>query len=67
MEEKQKSGEDVSLVQKCEVVVSSDGRIHALCVIGQIEGHFVLSDNQKATKYEHVIPLLVSLRNTSCN
>lgn len=61
MEEKQKSGEDVSLVQKCEVVVSSDGRIHALCVIGQIEGHFVLSDNQKATKYEHVIPLLVSL------
>ena len=61
MEEKQKSGEDVSLVQKCEVVVSSDDRIHALCVIGQIEGHFVLSDNQKATKYEHVIPLLVSL------
>jgi ATP-dependent protease ClpP protease subunit len=61
MEEKQKNGEDTSLAQKCEVVVSSDGRIHALCVIGQIEGHFVLSDNQKATKYEHVIPLLVSL------
>ena len=47
--------------QKCEVVVSSDGQVHALCIIGQIEGHFVLSDNQKATKYEHVIPLLVSL------
>ena len=61
MEEKQKRDEEVSLAQKCEVVVSSDGRIHALCVIGQIEGHFVLSDNQKATKYEHVIPLLVSL------
>lgn len=35
--------------------------IHCLSVIGQIEGHFVLPDNQKATKYEHVIPLLVSL------
>jgi ATP-dependent protease ClpP protease subunit len=61
MEEKQKRDEDVGLAQKCEVVVSSDGRIHSLCIIGQIEGHFVLSDNQKATKYEHVIPLLVSL------
>ncbi len=61
MEEKQKGGEELSLAQKCEVVVSSDGCIHTLCIIGQIEGHFVLSDNQKATKYEHVIPLLVSL------
>jgi len=61
MEEKQKGGEELNLAQKCEVVVSSDGCIHTLCIIGQIEGHFVLSDNQKATKYEHVIPLLVSL------
>ena len=35
--------------------------IHCLSVIGQIEGHYVLPDNQKATKYEHVIPQLVSL------
>ncbi len=35
--------------------------IHCLSIIGQIEGHYVLPDNQKATKYEHVIPLLVSL------
>lgn len=35
--------------------------IHCLSVIGQIEGHYVLPDNQKSTKYEHVIPLLVSL------
>lgn len=61
MEEKQKRDEEIELARKCEVVVSSDGHIHSLCIIGQIEGHFVLSDNQKATKYEHVIPLLVSL------
>lgn len=36
-------------------------RIHCLTVIGQIEGHYSLSDGQKATKYEHIIPLLVSV------
>lgn len=35
--------------------------IHCLSIIGQIEGHFILPDNQKATKYEHIIPLLLSL------
>lgn len=35
--------------------------IHCLSIIGQIEGHYLLGDNQKATKYEHLIPLLVSI------
>ena len=35
--------------------------IHCLNIIGQIEGHYLLGDNQKTTKYEHVIPLLVGL------
>lgn len=35
--------------------------IHCLSVIGQIEGHYLLPEGQKATKYEHLIPLLVSL------
>ena len=33
--------------------------IKCISVIGQIEGHYLLGDNQKATKYEHLIPLLV--------
>ena len=37
------------------------GGIHCISVIGQIEGHYVLPDGQKATKYEHLLPLLVSL------
>ncbi|MBQ9086612.1 MAG: ATP-dependent Clp protease proteolytic subunit [Clostridia bacterium] len=37
------------------------GTIHCLSIIGQIEGHYMLPDGQKATKYEHIIPLLVSL------
>ncbi len=35
--------------------------IQCLTVIGQIEGHYILGDNQKATKYEHLIPMLVSM------
>lgn len=35
--------------------------IHCLTVVGQIEGHSIASQNQKTTKYEHVIPQLVSI------
>ncbi len=30
-------------------------------IIGQIEGHYLLSEGQKATKYEQILPLLVSV------
>ena len=36
-------------------------RIHCVSIIGQIEGHYLLGDTQKATKYEHLIPQLVSI------
>lgn len=35
--------------------------IHCLTIIGQIEGHYTLSPQNKTTKYEHIIPLLVSI------
>lgn len=35
--------------------------IHCLTVIGQIEGHYTLSAQNKTTKYEHVIPQLVAI------
>lgn len=35
--------------------------IHCLTVIGQIEGHYILSPQNKTTKYEHVIPQLVAI------
>ena len=37
------------------------GNIFTLTIIGQIEGHQVLPETQKTTKYEHVMPLLASL------
>ncbi len=44
--------------------VSARGKganIHCLSIIGQIEGHYMLPEGQKATKYEHIIPMLVSV------
>ena len=35
---------------------SQEGNIHCLTIIGQIEGHQVLPETTKTTKYEHVIP-----------
>lgn len=40
---------------------TSRGTIYTLTIIGQIEGHQVLPDNVKTTKYEHVMPLLASI------
>lgn len=39
----------------------SAASIHCLTIIGQIEGHQVLPDEQKTTKYEHVMPLLAAV------
>ncbi len=39
----------------------SGQRIHCMSIIGQIEGHYTLPEGQKATKYEHIVPLLVSI------
>ncbi len=42
-------------------VISGAETIYCVTVIGQIEGHYALPDGQKATKYEELIPMLVSL------
>ena len=36
-------------------------KIHCLSIIGQIEGHYILPEGQKATKYEQLIPELVDI------
>lgn len=40
---------------------AAESGIFCLSIIGQIEGHYSLDGNTKTTKYDHVIPLLVSL------
>ena len=42
-------------------VKKSNGYIHCLTIIGQIEGHYALPPNSKSTKYEHIIPRIVAV------
>ena len=42
-------------------VNSEKGVIHCLTIVGQIEGHQILPDDCKSTKYEHVMPQLAAI------
>lgn len=44
-----------------DVTKSSKGNIYTLTIIGQVEGHQVLPETAKTTKYEHVLPLLAGI------
>ena len=39
----------------------SNSSIYTLTIIGQVEGHQVLPENVKTTKYEHILPLLAGI------
>lgn len=39
--------------------------IHSISIVGQIEGHLVLPPQNKATKYEHIIPQLVAIEQST--
>lgn len=61
--EKENENNELDEIEKTGgVVIDQNGHaIHCMTVIGQIEGHYVLGSDQKTTKYEHMIPLLVSV------
>ena len=63
--EKEQVPEQESLGQALELGAgltrTSRGNIYILTIIGQIEGHQVLPDTTKTTKYEHVMPLLAQI------
>ncbi|MBQ8358799.1 MAG: ATP-dependent Clp protease proteolytic subunit [Oscillospiraceae bacterium] len=44
-----------------DITKSEKGNIYTLTIIGQVEGHQVLPENCKTTKYEHVLPLLAGI------
>lgn len=45
----------------CFVIKKNDKLICCLVIIGQIEGHYKLSEEIKTTQYENIIPKLVSV------
>lgn len=44
-----------------ELGASRAGTIHCLTIVGQIEGHQLLPEDTKSTKYEHVLPLIAAV------
>lgn len=47
-----------------ELLVKKDNNtngIYMLTIIGEIEGHDVLSSNVKSTKYEHILPKIAEV------
>lgn len=57
------AAEKAELIERTGEVLSQDSKhlIHCLSVIGQIEGHYILPEQNKSTKYEHIIPSLVAV------
>ena len=43
------------------VTKTEHGTIYTLTIIGQVEGHQILPETVKTTKYEHILPLLASI------
>ena len=48
-----------------ELTKNSNSSIYTLTIIGQIEGHQVLPENVKTTKYEHILPLLAGIEESN--
>jgi len=61
MSEKDREFSENEEIKEYGSAFAEDGesRIFCLTLIGQIEGHYVLPEGQKASKYEHIIPALV--------
>ena len=61
--EAEEAAEEAEMIRETGQSVSRNSKhlIHCLTVIGQIEGHYVLSEQNKTTKYEHIIPALVAI------
>lgn len=38
-----------------------DSNVHVITIVGQVEGHLEMPPQNKATKYEHIIPQLVAV------
>ena len=57
------TGGDTGNVEKFGATLTKNDGVALYCmtVIGQIEGHFILPNTQKTTKYEHILPLLAAV------
>lgn len=48
-----------------ELGAAKSGTIQCLTIVGQIEGHQILPDDSKSTKYEHILPLIAAVEESA--
>ncbi len=48
-----------------EIGQSTLGDIHLITIIGEVEGHDNLGNNTKTTKYEHILPQLAAIEDST--
>ena len=61
---KEKILSEAALMGNEKQLCEEESSLYCLSIIGQIEGHYVLDQSQKATKYDHIIPTLVALEDS---
>ena len=61
MKEQEQKQLDTTKEMGSDLTSSKLGNIYTLTIIGQVEGHQVLPETVKTTKYEHVLPLLAMI------
>ena len=61
------AGESMPLISDlgADLTRGRNGNIYTLTIIGQVEGHQVLPENVKTTKYEHILPLLAGIEESA--
>lgn len=61
--ENSSSTDRIEEIKELGSITETDGKypIHCLTIVGEIEGHYNLPSNAKATRYEHVIPQLIAI------
>ena len=47
-----------------ELGICAAGSIQCLTIVGQIEGHQLLPEDTKSTRYEHILPLIAAIEET---
>ena len=64
---KNKKDENGEKIKEMGSAIAFDGKhkIFCLTIIGEIEGHSVLPEQSKTTKYEHILPQLVAIEEST--
>ena len=59
----QSNSEEMESIKELGAMLNKEGKsnIYTLTIIGQVEGHQVLPETVKTTKYEHILPLLAGI------